>query len=909
MSKNNASYTAPPTPWHVYSVSNVLDQLDSNLEGLDELEVAQRQKKDGMNRLPGKPIPGLFSIFLSQFKNPFIYILIIAGAISMALKEYTDTIFIFAVLMLNAVIGSFQEWRAEKNAASLQKLLKIDVKVKRNGKDIIIDAESLVRGDIVYLESGNLVPADIRILSSSQLRIDESLLTGESMAVDKNNKPIEEDLPVSDRKNMSYAGSTVMNGRGIGVVVAIGHLTEVGNIARTVIVSTALKPPLVIRMEKFSRQVALLMLGATGLLATIAFFQGVPSHEIFFFAVALAVSSIPEGLPVAITVALAIATNRMAKRNVIVRKLTAVEGLGSCTFIASDKTGTLTVNKQTVKRVVLPEYLNFEVTGEGYNGDGTIINKSNGEKPNNGERDLLKVLCKAASICNDSNLKYEKERWLHFGNAVDLAMLALTYKNGQDPHVIKRPVTILKELPFDSERKYAATFYENEEGKFTAVKGAPEMLFPLCESMITTKGAVPIDAQKLERQAEELTEQGYRVIAIAVSQKSSEPEQEITEESEDIPPLTFLGLVGLIDPLRPEVKQAVNKCRGAGVNVAIVTGDHPLTALAIAKELGIAEDIRQVITGKQLTEISTTINEEFIAAVKGKKVFARVSPLQKMYITEALSKIGHFVAVTGDGVNDVPALKKSNIGVAMGSGTDLAKETAEIIIADDNFTSIEAGIEGGRFAYDNIRKVTYLLISTGAAEIILFLLSLLAGLPLPLTAVQLLWLNLVTNGIQDMALAFEGGEPETMQHPPRKPSEGIFNRLMIQQTIISGITIGLLAFGTWKWMLYQGIEEFHARTILLMLMVFMQNVHVFNCRSEYLSAFKVPLKRNWFIVAGVLSAQLIHVIASNIPFMQKVLHTDSVNFIEWINVFAISIGVLVVMEIFKIILNRRIKKA
>jgi len=906
MSQINANNNDPPSPWHVYEENSILEELNSGLDGLNELEVAQRQKKFGLNRLPGKPIPGLFSIILSQFKNPLIYVLLIAAVVSLALKEYTDAGFIFAVLLLNALIGTIQEWKAEKSAASLQELLKITVKVKRNGKEEILMAESLVPGDIVYLESGNHVPADIRILKSNQLGIDESMLTGESIAVNKISKAIDEDVSVSDRKNMAYAGSTVMSGRGMGVVVATGHLTEVGDIAKTVTVSTALKPPLVIRMERFARQVAFLVLIATGLLAIIAFFRGFPYHEIFFFAVALAVSAIPEGLPVAITVALAIATKRMAKRNVIVRKLTAVEGLGSCTFIASDKTGTLTVNKQTVKKITLPEGLSYEVTGEGYHGDGTIINMQDGEEPDNGERKLLSALCKTGVICNESNLKFENGRWLHFGDAVDLALLALTYKNGQDPHVIKSAATITSELPFESERKYAATFYQIDKSNCVAVKGAPETILPLCERILTTTGVVEIDTGKLERQAQELTKHGYRVIAIANSQIT----HSLPEEAplNNIPPLTFLGLVGLIDPLRPEVKLAVNQCKEAGVDIAIVTGDHPLTALTIAKELGIAEHNDQIITGRQLEEISTTVNDNFIAAVKEKKVFARVSPLQKMHIIEALHKSGHFIAVTGDGVNDVPALKRANIGVAMGSGTDLAKGTAEIIITDDNFSSIVAGIEGGRFAYDNIRKVTYLLISTGAAEIILFLLSLVAGLPLPLAAVQLLWLNLVTNGIQDVALAFEGGEPEVMKRSPRKPSEGIFNRLMINQSLISGLAIGLIAFGTWKWLLYQGYEEFHARTILLMLMVFMQNVHVFNCRSEYFSVFKVPLSRNWLIVGGVLLAQLTHIIASNSPFMQKVLKTDGVNIKEWGILFTLSLSVLLVMEIFKLTLNEKLKK-
>lgn len=902
MSGLYAANNDSPALWHAYEEDSILQQLNARLDGLNELEVAERQKTWGLNRLPGKPPPRLFNIFLSQFKNSLIYVLIVAAVVSVVLKEYTDAGFIFAVLFLNALIGTYQEWRAEKSAASLQQLLKLMVKVKRSGKDEILEAESLVPGDIVYLESGNRVPADIRMLQSNQISIDESLLTGESMAVSKTAEQIQEDVAVSDRTNMAYAGSTVMSGRGTGVVVATGHLTEVGNIARAVTFSTSLKPPLVIRMERFSRQIAVLILATTGVLALIAYYQGIPLHEIFFFAVALAVAAIPEGLPVAITVALAIATKRMAKRNVIIRKLTAVEGLGSCTLIASDKTGTLTVNKQTVKKIVLPEGLQYQVTGEGYNGDGTIINIKNDEEPADDERRLLNALCNSACICNESNLKFLNGYWQPTGDAVDLSLLSLTYKNGQDPNVIRREITITGEIPFESERKYAASFYQHKEEYLVTMKGASETILPLCDKISTTKGDIEIDPHKVERQLEELTKQGYRVIAIASAPLEQPLHNNVSEQ--DIPPLTFIGLVGLIDPLRPEVKDAIQKCRKAGVDVAIVTGDHPLTALTIAKELGIAQSINQVITGTELEQLSDNINDDFVIAVQDKRVFARVTPLQKMYIIEALNQSGHFVAVTGDGVNDVPALKKANIGVAMGSGTDLAKETAEIIVADDNFSSIEAGIEGGRFAYDNIRKVTYLLISSGAAEIVLFLLSLLAGLPLPLGTVQLLWLNLVTNGIQDVGLAFEAGEPETMQGPPRKPKEGIFNRLMIQETLISGLVMGIIAFGAWKWMLDQGYSEFHARTLVLMLMVLIENVHVFNCRSEYISVFKIPFKRNWFVVGGALIAQAIHIIASNIPFMQNVLQTDSVNIKEWFILFALSLIVLVTMEIFKFSIKR-----
>lgn len=881
--------------WHSIDEETTLKNLSTSLAGLDEIEVAERQKHFGFNRLPEREAASILVIFFRQFKNPLIYVLLIASVVSVAIGEMTDAAFIMAVLCLNAVIGTVEEWRAERNAASLQKLLKIVVKVKRSSKEQLIPAEELVPGDLVHVESGNRVPADMRLLTTNRLSVDESLLTGESESVSKHTKELKHDTPLADRLNMLYAGSTITSGRGLGVVVATGLSSEVGNIAETVAISTALKPPLVVRMEKFARQVSFIVLSAIIVLGAVAVVQGFSYQEVFFFAVALAVSAIPEGLPVAITVALSIATNRMAKRHVIVRKLTAVEGLGSCTYIASDKTGTLTVNKQTAKALILPDGSHFTITGEGYNGLGKVINKK-GEIITSHEIDHIKLLSKAVSICNEANLDYEDDHWTSNGDAVDVALLALAYKVGINPIELKESTSIEREIPFESEHKYAATFYHEDGFCQVAVKGALEVIVELCNRQSSDGGTDPLNLEEIENQANSLSEDGFRVLAVASGVSENEKLQSPLQEGSN---LVFLGLIGLKDPLRPEAIEAIEKCQNAGIEVGIVTGDHPVTALAIAKELGIASSMDDIITGKELEKYGTDDDPRFIKMIKGVKVFARVTPLQKLYITEGLNKLGHFVAVTGEGVNDVPALKKANIGITLGTGTDLAKETASIILTDDNFKSIESGVEEGRFAYDNIRKVTYLLISTGAAEVVLFILSVALGLPLPLVAVQLLWLNLVTNGIQDVALAFEGGEPQTMEKQPRDPKEGIFNKLMIQQTVVSGLTIGLLAFGVWDWLLSNGYSEFHARTLILMLMVFLENVHVFNCRSETISAFKVPLSRNWFVVGGVFLAQGIHILASHLPFVQRVLRTEPVSLNEWLTLFAISLILLVVMEIFK----------
>ncbi|WP_081703086.1 HAD-IC family P-type ATPase [Desulfuromonas sp. TF] len=883
--------------WYALAMEEVFEKLRSGVHGLPQEQVRERQREFGPNSLPAKKTPGLGIIFLHQFLSPLIYILLAAGTVSVIIGELTDAVFIFAVILLNATLGAFQEWKAERSAAALQRLLSIHARVRRQGEEAEIPAEELVPGDVILLESGSRVPADLRLISARDLSIDESLLTGESLPVSKSARLLSGELPVSERLNMAFAASTVATGRSTGVVVATGSLTEVGQIARAVTAAEVAKPPLVIRMERFARQISYLVLGFVALLALFAHLQGTPWLDVFFMAVALAVSAIPEGLPVAMTVALSIATTRMARRSVIVRKLTAVEALGSCTCIASDKTGTLTVNRQTAKVISLPGGELFAVSGEGYTGEGRVTTPE-GMEPDPAGREGLRRLAMAAALCNEGSLVSKKGGWEHHGDAVDVALLALAFKVGIIPPAEAAWAEILGDIPFESERRYAARFYRHEGGIHVAVKGAAEAVLPFCAIMQQGEGAAELDLERMERQALALAEGGYRIIAVADGHLP--PESLMREPLEErIPPLTFLGLVGLIDPLRPEAREAVERCRRAGIKVVMVTGDHPTTALSIARELSIARSREDLVTGQQLADIGSADIPQFLETVRGATVFSRVAPLQKLHIVEALIRLGHFVAVTGDGVNDAPALRRANIGVAMGSGTDVAKDTAEILVTDDNFASIQAGVEEGRFAYDNVRKVVYLLISTGAAEIVLFTLALAAGLPLPLLAVQLLWLNLVTNGIQDVALAFEGGEPGAMEKPPRPPTEGVFNRLMVQQTVVSGLTMGLFSFAAWWWLLENGWTEPEARNMILLLMVLFENVHVFNCRSELVSAFKVPIRRNRILVFGVLAAQTVHILTLYTPLMQRVLQVAPVSLTSWAILILVALVLLLVMELFK----------
>jgi magnesium-transporting ATPase (P-type) len=889
--------------WHAMTEDAVCRELSTSRNGLTDEDAQQRLTHYGINALPVKKPPTLWGILLHQILNPLIFILIAAAAASVAIGETTDAVFILLVIGINSGLGAYQEYNAEKSAAGLQKLLKISARVRRSGVQTEISAENLVPGDIVFLESGNKVPADLRLLEVNGLTADESFLTGESLAASKKAGVLMESIGVADRANMAFAGAAITSGRAMGVVAATGMATQVGKIAENITLSESAKPPLVLRMERFTRQISVLVLGLSAVLAGILWKQGLAPAEIFFFVVALSVSAIPEGLPVALTVALSIASTRMSRRNVIVRKLTAVESLGSCTVIASDKTGTLTVNQQTAKIIEFPGGDRFMASGEGYNGDGDV-RPVDSTSLSEDQRQQMAQIAGLGILANEADLKRENGDWKYHGDAMDVAFLALGYKMGLEPGSVRRDVSLAGVIPYESERKYSTAFYHKDGKVHVAAKGAVEVILRFCDEAVDKGDSTPLDTDAVEARALLLAAEGYRVLAVAGGEFDHYVKKEVYTE-EDLPRLVFYGLVAFIDPLRPEARDAVEKCRRAGITVLMITGDHPATASTIARELSIAEPDEEVVTGSRLTEIGPADSPAFLKLVASSHVFARVTPIQKLQIVEALIRRGEFLAVTGDGVNDAPALRRAHIGVAMGSGTDVAKEISSMIVTDDNFSSIVAGVEEGRFAYDNVRKVIYLLISTGAAEVMLFVAVILAGMPLPLLAVQLLWLNLVTNGIQDVALAFEGGEPGAIQRKPRHPDEKIFNPLMIRQTLVSGCTMGLIAFAFWFYLTnIQQMDEIHARNIVLLLMVFMQNVHVFNCRSETLSTFRVPLYRNWILILGVMLAQGIHIAAMHIPFMQTVLRIEPITVWEWTGVLILAVPLLIVMEIFKLIRTR-----
>ncbi len=876
--------------WHSLESSECEKIMRSSEHGLSETESQSRLAEYGPNELPKKPPPTLPAIFLRQFRSPLIYILGLAAIVSLLIHEFTDAAFIFGVLCLNALIGTYQEWKAEKSNQALQKLLQIQATVQRDGEVKEIDAEQIVPGDIVWLESGNRVPADMRLLAGHGLEIDESLLTGESLPVLKNSLwKGEASTEMGDHLNMAYAGSIVNRGRAKGLVIATGAQTNVGQLALDIIGEQAGKPPLIIRMEKFTHTIAITVLVASAIIGTIGVLSG--RYEVmdtFLFAVALAVSAIPEGLPVAMTVALAIGTNRMAKRNVIVRRLSAVEGLGSCTLIATDKTGTLTCNELTVREVRIPNGNKYQISGEGFIPKGIITFQEKIIEPVS--HPDMEAMIRCALLCNEADLHRRNNHWVWRGDTVDIALLALGEKFGLKKETLLDIYPQIDQIPFEAEHQFAASFNKFEGHFIGFVKGASEKIISMC-----SKFPDKTSSEQLVKIADDMAEQGYRVLALADKQFDSwSPEKENRSELHD---LTFLGFVGMIDPLRPGVCDAVKSCQQSGVSVVMVTGDHPKTAYVIAQQLGLTNNENEVISGH---EIMNQSDEELKNIFSRIRVFARVTPHQKLQIVEAAQAAGHCVAVTGDGVNDAPALRSANIGVAMGkSGTDVAREASDLVISDDNFTSILNGIEEGRIAYDNIRKVIYLLISTGGAELVLMGMAIIFGFPLPLLPVQLLWLNLVTNGIQDVALAFEPSEGNTLAKKPRPPNEPIFNRLMIERTIIGSVTMGVVAFTAFWWMLDSGMSETSARNALLLLMVLFENVHIGNCRSETKSAFQLSPFRSPILLFGTFAAFSLHVTMLYNPIGQMLLRTEPLDLNLWMILIVLALIILPVMEIHK----------
>ena len=863
-------------------------KYNTSKTGLSTEEAKNRLEKYGLNVLPEEKIPPLPLIFIQQFANPLIYILIVASIISFIVGEAIDSYFIMAVVTINAIIGTIQEYSANKSASSLKKIVEVKATVIRDGNEIEILAQDLVIGDIVVLRDGSKVPADIILINSKNLKVDESMLTGESLPVSKDyNFVPTANASIQDKLNEVFAGTIVIKGHATGVVKATALDTEIGKIADKITRDNDVQSPLVERMEKFTTKLTMFMGGLIILISIIALKLGNGWRETLMMSASLGVAAIPEGLPIAVTICLAIGMNRMAKKNVIVKNLVAVEALGSCTVIASDKTGTLTINEMSIIEIITQK-----------NGIISTLDRVQDYLPLDKENDFENMSIEKKIIMTFvlPNEASEKDGEF-YGDPVDVAFLKTVSKKGYNIKQIHKKYKRLQLLPYTSEAKFSASFnLVDEDGSIYAfVKGAPEVVMEMCN--------IDENAKKdIKAKLDDLAKKGLRVLAVACGEINEVLPENEEDLDDSLKNLEFLSLVAMLDPLRREAKHAVKKCQQAGINVIMITGDNPKTAFAIANELGFVKNQKEVITGIDLKKAMETGPEAIDKITKTAKVYARVEPNQKLDIVESLRRNGNFVAVTGDGVNDAPALKNSNVGIAMGKkGTDIARDSANIILADDNFASIVKGVKEGRLTYSNIRKVTFFLISTAFAEIGIFILSMLFGLPLPFSALQLLWINLITEGIQGIAIAMEKAEGNEMRIPPRDPKEPIFNQIMLTRIIITSIVMILGCFFVYKHFFNVTQDLIMARSTTLFLMILFQNMQVFNSRSETQSLFRQGFFKNPFLFISIIVVTLIHIVASYVPAFDLFLKIDPLSWNELKIVLPIACLIIVVMEFEKLI--------
>lgn len=899
--------------WHETPLSGVWRRAAATSAGLTAAEAAARLQRDGPNRTPTPAPPSALQVALRQLASPLIYVLAIGFVLSLVLGDLADAAFVFAVIVLDAAIGFVNERRADREMRGLLALERGRARARRDGLVREIDAEALVAGDLVLLETGERVPADLRLVESLALRIDESLLTGESLPVEKDARALlPRTTPVAERTNLAFAGTHVVAGRATGVVVATGLRTQFGEIAAALALAGRRTAPLTARMERFARTLGTLAIGAGLLVVALGLARGQPASEILIGAVALAVSAVPEGLPAAVTIALALAASRMARRRVLARNLPAVEALGSCGVIATDKTGTLTHNELTVEGIACAGE-RYVATGAGYAPEGRLARAPGGLEPGGdlgatiaAEGSALARLLRASVLANEATLARDAAgAWRWSGDPTDVALLAVARKAGADPEAWRARHPLASAIPFEPERRYAASFHAAPQGGLVCVKGAPERVLALCTAALgpgSTEAA--IDSGVILADAEAMMRAGYRVIAVADAITDTGGGR-LPGPDGTLPPLTWLGLVAMTDPPRDGVADAVAACRGAGIRVVMVTGDHPVTALAIARRVGIvATDAgpETVVTGEALSARDEAALRECVPQYR---VVARATPADKLRLVAAWQSHGTYVAVTGDGVNDAPALRRANLGVAMGrAGTDVAKEAADLILTDDDFTSIVAGIEEGRAAYANVRKVTNLLVSTGIGEVITVAGALALGLPAPFTAVQLLWLNLVTNGVQDVALAFEPPEPGGLSQPPRPPGESLFDQRLRARTLLAGGTMAAIGLVAWSALLAWTQDVAAARGWMVQLFVAFEVLQIGNVRSETRSAFSLSPFSNRFLLFGTAGALAIHALACVLPPLRALLGVRLPTLGEAACLLAAALPVVAALELYKALARR-----
>jgi len=862
--------------WHTVEVEDALKQLDSSVDGLTSSKAQQLLLEQGANVIPETQQRSLFSMILGQFTDFMIMVLIVAALISGVIGEPQDTIAILVIILLNAIIGTVQEYRADRAVAALRKMATADAQVIRDGRAKSIAASELVPGDIVLLEMGNLVPADLRFLQTEELQADESALTGESQPVDKQVSTLTTtDLPIGDRFNLAFKSSMVTRGRGKGVVVATGLNTEIGHIAALLRSEQSVKTPLQKRLTRFGRYLALAVIAICSIVFIAGLLQGQSVLLMFLTAVSLAVAAIPEALPAVVTVSLAFGARKLIRQNALVRNLPAVETLGSVTYICADKTGTLTQNKMNAEL--------FFIAGKRQKKLNTVNDKSK-----------LNELGYALALNNDVTELDGKPR----GEPTELALFEAAHAAGFNKTVLEQQKPRVAVIPFDSDRKQMATLHQLENAVVVYIKGAPERVLEQCINALENEDVIDFDAEAVLSEAEQLAREGYRVLALAKRELTALPQQLEAENIEQ--QLSFLGLVALIDPPRAEVHRAVADCLTAGITPVMITGDHPGTAMAIARRLGITDNEKSVLAGDALTKLD---DDELIQAVKKIRVYARVSPNQKLRIVKALQLNGEFVAMTGDGVNDAPALKRAGIGVAMGlKGTDVAREAADMVLLDDNFSTIVNTVRSGRRIFDNIRKFIKDTMSSNSGEIWTLFLAPFLGLPIPLLPIHILWINLVTDGLPGLAFISEPAESGIMQRPPRPPEENIFAHGMWQHIVWVGLFVGGISIASQAWAISRGVEYW--QTIVFTVLTISQLFHSLAVRSETASLFTIGLFSNLPMLGAVTFTILLQMAVIYVPFLNEIFHTQPLPLTDLMVCLMISSLVLFVVEIEKLMLRR-----
>jgi len=886
------------TEWHALSAEEVARRLETDLDrGLSRAEAGRRLSSCGPNELPAARSVSPWLILLEQFRNVLIIILLLATAVSAFLGHGTEAVVITVIVLFAVILGFLQEYRAERSIEALRRMAAPEAHVVREAKAGRIPARDLVPGDLVVLLAGNRVPADVRLTESANLRTEEAALTGESLPVEKVTAALAgAGLSPADRLNMAYAGTTVSYGRGRGIVVATAMDTEFGKIARMMEQIEVRRTPLQENLDRVGRALAWAAGGVVAVIVVLGLLRGQPLMEMLLFGIALAVAAVPEALPAVVTISLAIGVQRMARRQALVRRLSAVETLGSTSVICSDKTGTLTRDEMTVRAVYAAGEW-WTVSGEGYEPRGSFI-LGGEETPPSGP---LLLLLESAVLASDALLVREGDagRWEVRGDPTEGALVAAAAKAGMDRGGLETRYPRVDEIPFSAETKRMTTLHESPEGILALSKGAPEVILGSCARVMTGEGSIPLDEADGEaflRASREMAAEALRVLAVA-----RKPGARLGDAEED---MTLLGLVGMIDSPRPEAGDAVRTCRQAGIRVRMITGDHPLTARAVARQLGILEEGR-VVTG---AELETMGDEELAREVAGSEVYARVSPAHKLRLVTALQQLGEVVAMTGDGVNDAPALRKADIGVAMGiTGTDVSREAGDMTLLDDNFASIVAAIEEGRGIFDNIKKYLMYLISSNIGEILLMAGAVLSGLPLPLSAVQLLYVNLATDGLPALALALDPPGSDLMRRPPRDPGAGIFTRPVVGLMLLGGIWSAVVNLSLFAGALHHGFPVQKAMSATFISLVLIQFLKAYNFRSDRHSVLHRPFANRWLNLAVLWELFLLFLIM-NVPFLRTAFGTTTLTFWELALAIAVALSVVPVLEAGKILVRRHLAR-